>query len=384
MYNRQAKEGLFLCANKRDIMAKKKRRRKLNAKGIALLTLLLVAVMTLGVAVGMAIYKKVNPEPKEPEQQIEEKQEETQVWGDETLGIDPKVDEELQDYRNILLLGIDNGGRSDVLMLLSINKKTNQVKSATVLRDTYMQIDPDGTYEINGEEREFYKCNRAYKKNGIYGAMMELNRHMDLNIRECITMDWDGMAKFIESMGGIEGDVESDAMMGFINVGTSPFADPDAPYKVDHTGQQHLNGYQAVQYLRARKYDGGSPQKRDARNQDALQQLFEKAKNLSMSELEEIYDNVANDAESNISRTTMTELLALISQSNLETMDGWPYEYTEMWQDDNSFYYFVPDTLTSNVSEFHKKMFGQDNYDPTETVKTLNEKIETARKEQLH
>ena len=103
-----------------------------------------------------------------------------------------------------------------------------------------------------------------------------------------------------------------------------------------------------------------------------------------MSELEEIYDNVANDAESNISRTTMTELLALISQSNLETMDGWPYEYTEMWQDDNSFYYFVPDTLTSNVSEFHKKMFGQDNYDPTETVKTLNEKIETARKEQLH
>ena len=261
MYNRQAKEGLFLCANKRDIMAKKKRRRKLNAKGIALLTLLLVAVMTLGVAVGMAIYKKVNPEPKEPEQQIEEKQEETQVWGDETLGIDPKVDEELQDYRNILLLGIDNGGRSDVLMLLSINKKTNQVKSATVLRDTYMQIDPDGTYEINGEEREFYKCNRAYKKNGIYGAMMELNRHMDLNIRECITMDWDGMAKFIESMGGIEGDVESDAMMGFINVGTSPFADPDAPYKVDHTGQQHLNGYQAVQYLRARKYDGGSPQK---------------------------------------------------------------------------------------------------------------------------
>lgn len=363
----------------------KKRRRKLNAKGIALLTGLIVAVLTLGVALGMAAYKKANPEqPKDPEEKIQEQKEEEQIWGDATLGIDPRVDEELQDFRNVLLLGIDNGGRSDLIMLLSINKKTNNIKSVTVLRDTYMQIDPDGTYEINGEEREFYKCNRAYKKNGIYGAMMELNRHMDLNIRECITMDWDSMAKFLESMGGIEGDVESDAMMGFINEKNCPFSDPNAPYKVDHTGQQHLNGYQAVQYLRARKYDGGSPQKRDARNQDALQQLFEKAKGMSVSELEEVYDNVANDAESNISRTTMTELLAQIGQSSLEVMDGWPYKYTEMWQNDNSYYYFVCDTLASNVSDFHKNMFGQDNYDPTETVKTLSEKIETVRKEQLH
>lgn len=315
------------------------------------------------------------------ETQATEEQEET-VWGDESFGIDAKADEALKDYRNILLLGIDNGGRSDVLMILSINEKTNVVKSVTVLRDTYMQISPNGTYNINGKEREFYKCNRAYKRDGIYGAMIELNRHMDLNIRECITMNWATMAKFIDSMGGIEGYIDED-MLVFVN-NNKPMDDPAAPYKVEGPGQQHLNGWQAVQYMRARKYNGGTPQKRDARNQDVLQQLFDKAKNMSLSELEGVYEGVASDIETNMSRNTLTETLALISQSTLEPQEGWPYEYTTLWQNDNSYYYFVCDTLESNVKEFHKVMFDQEDYEPSDTVKTLNEKLEIARKEQLH
>lgn len=363
----------------------KKTEKKANNKRSSMLAVLLAALLVLCAAAGTVIYKKANQKPAEQTAetaQAEETEEEAQVWGDDSFGIDAGVDEALKDYRNILLLGIDNGNRSDVLMILSINKNTNQIKSTTVLRDTYMQIDPNEPYEIKGKLREFYKCNRAYKMNGIYGAMIELNRHMDLNIRECITMDWAGMAKFIDSMGGVEGNIDEN-MLEFVN-GNKPTDDPDAHYKVDAPGQQHLNGWQAVQYLRARKYTGGSPQYRDERNRDVLSQLFDKAKNMSLSELEEIYDGAASDAETNMSRSTLTELFAGISQSTLETMEGWPYEYSTMWQDDNSYYYFVCDTLESNVKEFHQKMFGQESYEPSETVMMLNEKLETARKEQLH
>lgn len=303
-------------------------------------------------------------------------------YGDASLGIDAAVDEQLKDYRMILLLGIDNGGRSDLMMLLSINKNTNEIKSVAVHRDTYMQIAEDGTYTIDGIEREFYKCNRAYKRDGMNGAMKELNRHMDLNIRECIAVDWEGMAKFLDRMGGIDGYVDEN-MMEFIN-GGNPSSDPDAPYRVESPGEQHLNGWQGVQYLRARKYVGGTAPKRDARNQDVMQQLYEKAKKMSLEELIEIYSDMVEDIETNMSQKTLTNTLALISESTLEGTEGWPYEYSTLWQDDDSYYYFVCDTLETNVIELHKVLFGQNDYKPSETVKMLNDKLETAREEQLH
>lgn len=321
--------------------------------------------------------KKAEEAPAE-----ETKQEEEQtLYGDESLGIDAKVDEALSDYRNILLLGIDNGNRSDLMMVLSINEKTNEIKTVSVHRDTYMQIAEDGTYTIDGKEREFYKCNRAYKRDGIYGAMKELNRHMDLNIKECIAIDWAGVAHFIDSMGGIDADVD-ESMLPALNKLIA--GEPGEEYCLDSAGSHHLDGWQAVQYLRVRKFDGGSAPVREERNQDVVQQLFNKAQTMSIDEISDVYEQVANNIESNMSRTTLTETLASIHDSTLESTPGWPYEYSTLWQDDDSYYYFVADTLASNVTELHKTLFGQENYDPSETVMTLNDKLETARKEQLH
>ena len=346
-----------------------------------LLIITLVFALSLCMAVTMSGCSRTS-DAEEQAKEPAETEEEVTSYGDASLGIDARVDEELRDYRSILLLGIDNGGRSDVMMVLIINKNSNEIKSVAVHRDTYMQIAEDGTYNIDGVEREFYKCNRAYKRDGIYGAMKELNRHMDMNIKECIAIDWAGMAKFIDSMGGIDGYIDEN-MLQFIN-GGNPSDDPNADYKVDGPGQHHLNGWQGVQYLRARKYVGGTAPLRDDRNQEGMMQLYDKAKQMSFEEISEVYDGIADDIETNMSRNTLTDTLALISNSTLEGTPGWPYEYSTMWQDDDSYYYFVADTLESNVTELHKTLFGQENYEPTETVRTLNDKIETARKEQLH
>jgi len=335
-----------------------------------IISLALVIAMCLAGIFCVSGCKKEEP-ASEPETK-QENQEDNNIYGDESLGIDAKVDEQLKDYRHILLLGIDNGDRSDLMIVLSINKKTNEIKSVPVHRDAYMQISPDGTYEIDGVEYEFYKCNRAYKRDGIYGAMTELNRHMDLNIRECIAIDWDGIARFIDSMGGLDADISED-MLPTLN---NSLKDKD---KLSGAGKHRLNGRQAVQYLRVRKYDGGSAPVREERNQEVLAQLFERAKTMSIDELSDVYDDVASDLDTNMSRNTLTDTLASISKSTLESTPGWPYEYTEMW--DDAFYYFVPDTLETNVQEFHKTVFGQEDYQPSESVKTLNEKIETARKE---
>ncbi len=181
-------------------MSRQNTDQKNRNKILRTLLILVLSTLILGMIAGCS--KASNEEPVSEEEQ--ETQEEVTGYGDVSLGIDARVDEELRDYRSILLLGIDNGNRSDLMMILTMNKKTNEIKSVVVHRDTYMQIAEDGTYNIDGVEREFYKCNRAYKRDGIYGAMKELNRHMDMNIKECIAIGWEGMADFLDAMGGID------------------------------------------------------------------------------------------------------------------------------------------------------------------------------------
>ena len=100
------------------------------------------------------------PEPEPEEETVEEI--DYSIYADESLGIDGKVGADLRDYRNILIAGIDNGNRSDMLIVLSINKDSGDAKMFTVSRDTYMQIAHGETVTIGEHELEFCKCNRAF------------------------------------------------------------------------------------------------------------------------------------------------------------------------------------------------------------------------------
>ena len=63
------------------------------------------------------------------------------------IGINPQVDSDLRNYRNIAILGIDardmsddTDVRSDAIIIASINKKTNEIKMFSVYRDTMLDL----------------------------------------------------------------------------------------------------------------------------------------------------------------------------------------------------------------------------------------------------
>lgn len=304
-------------------------------------------------------------------------QEEASIYGDASLGIDAAVDEQLSDYRNIAIFGIDAGNRTDIIMVLSINEKTSEAKIVAVHRDTYMQLTDGEPYKVDGVVREFSKCNRAYLYGDKYEAMKELNRHMDLNIKECVGIDWAGITELVDGLGGIDVDV-TEGMMPVMNNAL------EGSDQIQASGMQHLNGTQAVQYLRCRKDPGADATVREARNQAVLSQLYQRAQGMSVQDLAALYDQLAKKIDTNMSRTTMTELFATLASTPLTETPGWPYEYQELWQDDNTYYYFVPETLSSNVTELHETLFGQEDYVPTKTVQTLNDRIIELKEEQLH
>lgn len=351
-------------------MSKKSNKKKNN--GI-LIALIIVAIVVFAAIVAVGVLKNNAEEPNN--QPVEE---DVSLYGDETLGIDPDVDKALSDYRMIEIIGIDNGGRSDVIFVAAINKKTKDAKIFTVYRDTLMKVATKGkTYKWGGHEYTYYKCNRGYQKEGKYGTMKMLNSHLDLNIRELLGIDWDGVELLIDKIGGIEVDI-SDSVKDWMNNYYAGRDGGDKYKSITSAGRQTIDGTQAVAYLRCRKDAGSDAGTRSRRDEDVLLQVFNKIKPMSTEDKIKLYDEVADYFNSNMSRTTITELIASLTEMEINTYDGFPYKYEIMWDKWDAFYYWVAkDDLRSNVIKLHENVFNQNDYVPSATADSLNEELNT-------
>lgn len=312
------------------------------------------------------------------ESQTDSEEEIVTLYGDESLCIDADVDKALSNYRMIEIAGIDNGNRSDVMFVVVIDKTDNRAKLFTVYRDTLMKIDAAGKpYKVSGYEFPYYKCNRGYKMGGYYGSMKMLNSHLDLNIREFLGLDWTGIEILVDRLGGINVDITSgvrDRMNGAL----------EGENRIANTGEQLVNGAQAVQYLRCRKDPGSDATTRSHRNEEVLVQVFDKIKSMSTSEQLAIYDDIADMFRTNMSRTTVTDTLASLSKMEVTTCDGFPYNYDIMWDKYNAYYYYVPTTsMQDEVIALHAKVFGQESYSLSRTAADISEEL-NAYKETMH
>ncbi len=223
--------------------------------------------------------------------------------------------------KNIALFGIDtrNGnsfsGNSDTIMILSVNTKVNKIKMVSVMRDSLVPIvDKNKKYGNN-------KINSAYGGGGPARAINTLNSNFGLDIEDYVTVNFFGMEKIIEAMGGIEVPVTEDEMApkksapkGMLNQCIQEQADKDgtAAVLVKSAGTQVLNGRQAVAWARIRKaenYWGHNDDfGRTERQRYVMQKLFETAKTLPWSKYISLIDALLPCTETSL---TNNEILSL-------------------------------------------------------------------------
>lgn len=268
--------------------------------------------------------------------------------------IDEKVDKDLSDYRNIALLGIDAradtfsaGNRSDCIMIISINKTTGDVKIASVYRDTYLNINGYGLDKVT----------HAYSFGGPALAISTLNKNLDLNISEFVTVNFETVRTVVDSIGGVNITIDSDEVK-FINGISSP-------------GTYNLNGDQALTYSRIRHTDGGD-YKRTERMREVLLAVFNKSKTLGIGELNNLADIILPHISTNISKSEIMSLLPKIASYSVKENFGWPYKvegYT------GAAWYGVPVDLQTNVKQLHEDLFDENNYEPSSTVKEISKSI---------
>ena len=220
------------------------------------------------------------------------------ITGDpDELGFEGVIDKSII---NVALFGIDsrdtNGktsfkGNSDSIMILSINTKTKTVKIISLMRDTLVPIERDTGLTYN-------KMNCAYSWGGPELAIKTLNQNFGLDISEYATVNFYGMSDIIDAVGGIDATLTKDEVTarGVNNYGINDMIEEICQYEkikpedyyVTVSGEQHLNGIQAVAYARIRYctniWGTSNDYGRTDRQRYVMEQLFKKAKEMSKSQ----------------------------------------------------------------------------------------------------
>lgn len=335
----------------------KKEKKKKSHKGIwiTLLCFVLIIVVLLGVAGGFVLNKLSMVDYVE----IDEG----------NLSINEGVE---TGYRNIVIYGVDsrsnsyNNTRSDCIIIANINESTKEIKLTSVYRDTYLEI----------EGRSLDKVNHAYAYGGPELAIKTLNRNLDLDIKEFVTVNFYAVIDVVDAVGGITMDIDSSELQ-YINQYINGIGQETerTSSNITKTGKQTLDGVQALAYSRIR-YTAGGDYKRTERMRDVLMAVAEKAKTLNLTQLNRVANDILPEVKTNISSTEILALLPQLAQYKFSSSSiGWPYEIKG--QTINGVWYGVPVDLEENVTKLHQEVFGEEDYVASETVKSISNKIKT-------
>lgn len=280
-------------------------------------------------------------------------------------------DENMKDYQTIALFGVDNqdneisdtGSRTDSIIIASINNSTKDVKLMSIYRDTYVSI--DGEYD---------KINAAYSYGGPEQAINTINRNLDLNITDFATVNFKALADAVDILGGIELTIKSEkelenlndyiGNMNKINGGDSP--------KFDEVGTYTFDGNQAVAYSRIRYMEGGDHERANHQRL-VVEGIVAKVKKQPWK-LKALADTVIPQCKTSLSTGDMTKLsLSLLRYS---IVDSQAYPFDSVDEKYHGIYYGFPLSVQSNVIKAHNYLYGTEEYEPTDELIRISDKVE--------
>lgn len=292
---------------------------------------------------------------------------------------------------NVAFFGVDardenlgkGNNRSDTIMICSIDMDKHEVRLISVYRDTYLNIGND-TYK---------KCNAAYAFGGPKQALGMINMNTDLYITDYVTVGFEGLMEAVDALGGIEMEVtEAEishlnnyqiSMVGTTEDGTNYVASEGVDYTpVTEPGLQTLNGLQATAYCRIR-YVGDDFQ-RTARQRDVLVAMMEKAKTASLGTLMEVANAVLPHVITSIDVEDMLPVLGMIGDYKVTVSDGFPFRsMLNGGPIRTEGECIVPTSLEDNARKLHEVLFPEEEYEPSEELKSYSKIIEEDTKDYL-
>ncbi len=259
---------------------------KKKKKQVKVLTIVICVLALMLIGTGVYIWANVSQIWGKPDTSagIDEYEEDPDASGlpDASFhgGTAPEIDKD-PGVTDIMLIGVDNrengkfSGRSDVLIYMRVDKNNGSLKLASFMRDTLVEIDGHGKNKLNA----------AYSFGGIDLAKKTFKDSFGLAPDYYIIVNFYGMEDIVEGLGGVDVDIESNELE-WLNININEINREDSgkdAENINKAGNRHLNGRQAVAYMRIRHPGGDNG--RIERQQTVLSALFKKAKDVGMSEI---------------------------------------------------------------------------------------------------
>ncbi|MFD1849043.1 LCP family protein [Oceanobacillus bengalensis] len=207
-----------------------------------------------------------------------------------------------KDSINALLLGVDeragDRGRSDTMILLSLNPNTNSMLMLSIPRDTYVNIPGRGMDKIN----------HSYAFGGTDLSVQTVEETFNVPIHVYGRVNMEGFQQGIDALGGVT--VQND--LAFTQDGTT-----------FQEGNIHLDGKEALSYIRMRKQDPNGDFGRTERQRKVIAAAIDEAASFSSitkfgDMLEILGGNVQTDLDMNRIQTLFTDYIG--TRKNIETM----------------------------------------------------------------
>ena len=237
----------------------------------------------------------------------------------EDIGITEEVQEKLSQYSNsiinIALFGVDavdgDVGRSDSIMIATIDTVHKKLKLTSIMRDSYVAIDGHGNDKLN----------HAYAFGGPQLAIKTLNENFDLNIEDFASVNFETLPKIIDELGGIELEIDEDELE-YVNGYTAHLNSINGTNEpaLESVGLQHVSGTQALAYCRIR-YTSGGDYKRTERHREVLTEIFKKIETMPVNSYPSLLSEILPMVNTSLGYSDILELgteVLKLGYSNLQ------------------------------------------------------------------
>ncbi|MCJ8007467.1 LytR family transcriptional regulator [Lederbergia wuyishanensis] len=231
---------------------------------------------------------------------------------------------------SVLMLGVDeragDKGRSDTMIVITVNPKLKSMEMLSIPRDTYVEIVGRGTQD---------KINHAYAFGGVEMSMNTVEKYLDIPIDYYVKMNMEGFQDIVDAVGGVTVNNDLDFTQGGHH-----FA----------VGELNLNGKEALNYARMRKNDARGDFGRQMRQRQVIQGVMNKGANISaLWKYDDVLKALSKNVETNISFDEMKSIQKNYADArhNIEQIqvEGSGGFIGKVW------YYFVSDEERAKIQD---------------------------------
>ncbi|MFK4391682.1 LytR family transcriptional regulator [Bacillus sp. AFS026049] len=194
-----------------------------------------------------------------------------------------------QEPFSMLMLGVDerdgDKGRSDTMIVLTVNPQKKSVKMLSIPRDTRTEIVGHGTQD---------KINHAFAFGGAKMSMDTVENFLDIPIDYYMKINMEGFKDIVDAVGGVT--VQNDL---------------DFTYEGVHfaKGSINLNGEDALKYSRMRYDDPNGDYGRQSRQRSIIEAVIKEGASLSsLTKYDDVFDALSKNIQTNLTFDDMMDI----------------------------------------------------------------------------